>query len=62
LALRTAVSTSLRSARSVPSTRSSGATWPLIMVSSGFSDSALPSIAVAAPIRPPLRRYSSVST
>ena len=43
-------------------TFSSDATLPSSICSSGFTASAPPNSAAAAPIRPPRRRYSSVST
>ena len=54
--------TSRASARVGVRTFSSATIWPSTICSSGLTDSEVASSAVAAPIRPPRRRYSSVST
>ena len=61
-AASTASSSSRLSARAAVRTFSSVATLPSSICSSGFTASAPPNRAAAAPIRPPRRRYSSVST
>ena len=57
-----ASSTSRLSALVRVRTRSYGAMAPSVMLSSGLTARADPSSACAAPIRPPRRRYSKVST
>lgn len=61
-AAATASSSSRASAREDVRTFSSGASRPSAMSSSGFTISAEPTKVAAAPIRPPRRRCSSVST
>ncbi len=58
----TAISSSRAIARDAVRTFSSGSIRPPARCSSGFTASAEPSSARAAPIRPPRRRYSRVST
>ena len=61
-AARTASSTSRWTARAVVRTFSSGRMRPCATCNNGFTASAVPSSAAAAPIRPPRRSRSRVST